>query len=264
MDYANSPAASRLIVLVLLCSGLLACGGTRILDQPVPLTIGQPQASSSNEDMTVSLDWIIVRDGPGTWARNADWDEYLVRFLNRSTSVLTITSVAAYDSTFTRQETNGRRNELVNASRLTAKRYASQGVEIKAGIGSGALLAAGAIGGAIAVEAGVAAALYMSSTAAAVTLGALVAAPVLVTGGIVKSVRTRKVSNEIMNRQADLPLILAPGEEQVTHLFFPLTPSPQNVEVIYRVDTETGARVLELDTSAALDGLHIMPNPAGG
>ena len=31
-----------------------------------------------------ALDWIIVRDGPGTWAKNVDWDEYLIRVHTKS------------------------------------------------------------------------------------------------------------------------------------------------------------------------------------
>jgi len=251
---------SRVALAFLLGVILTGCGGTKVLDEPLPLTLGQPLASAADERIEVYLDWVVVRDGPGTWARNADWDEYLVRYRNRSADIVAITSLAIFDSTLTRQDSSNQRDELVNASRLTARRYAGQGVEVKAGIGGGVLLTAGAVAGATAYGAGAAAALYMSSTAAAATLGALLVAPVLVTGGIVKGMNTRKVGNEIQRRQTPLPLLLAPGEERVSDLFFPLTPSPRKVEVVYRVGSDPAPRTLEIDTSAALDGLHLVPD----
>jgi hypothetical protein len=258
MVYSSSGAVSRVAVLLLVCGSLLCCGGTRILDKPLPLAIAQPVASLSDENIAVFLDWVIVRDGPGTWARDADWDEYFIRLQNRSTEVLTIMSVAIYDSTLYRQETNDQRSELVSASKLTARRYAGQGVEVKAGIRSDMLLvAAGAAGGITAVGLG-SAAMYMSSTAAAATLGALVAAPILITSGLIKAGNTRKVSKEIMHRHTLLPLSLVSGEERVADLFFPLTPSPARVEVIYQLGSETDARILNIDTSVVMDGLHIV------
>jgi len=133
--------------LIVLCSGLIGCGGTKVLEEPVPISLGPPLAASTNDQLTVSLDWVIVRDGPGSWARNADWDEYLIRFENRYPAAVSIRDIAVYDSTLTRQQSMGERKALVAASRRTARRYAGQGVEVKAGMGGGALIAAGVVGG---------------------------------------------------------------------------------------------------------------------
>jgi hypothetical protein len=254
-----SRLSGRPSVILLLSIGLTACGGTKLLNEPVPITIGQPLASAVDKRLSVALDGVIVRDGPGTWARNADWDEYLIRIQNISVSPVVITAIRVYDSTMTRQDSSGERRTLLAESRQTARRYDSQDIEIKAGLGSGTLMAAGAVGGAAAVTAG-SAALYMSSAAAATTVGVLLAAPALVAGGVVKSINQGRVGDEIARRQTEIPLPLEPGESKGLDLFFPLTPSPQKIEVLYEFVGVAGEYTLAVDTRAALNGLHHAPD----
>ena len=63
---------------------LSGCGGTKVLKEAQPIQTTQPLATVSDQQVTAILDWVIVRDGPGTWAKNADWDEYLLRIRNLS------------------------------------------------------------------------------------------------------------------------------------------------------------------------------------
>ncbi len=79
--------------------------------------------------------------------------------------------------------------------------------------------------------------------------------PALAVGGIVRGVRNSAVSKQIQQRQTVLPLELAAGEELPLNVFFPLAPSPGMVELSYT--DVTGQRSLIIDTSAALNGLHI-------
>ena len=51
---------------------LVGCGGTKVLKEPQPMQTTQPLAEVSDQQVTATLDWVIVRDGPGTWAKNAD------------------------------------------------------------------------------------------------------------------------------------------------------------------------------------------------
>lgn len=256
MSHLKVSHGARILLCAALLGTLAGCGGTKILDEEIPLALAEPLASGQDASLAVTLDWVIVRDGPGAWARNADWDEYLVRVENVSPRALTLTAVVVYDSTQTRLGTHGTRADLVAASRDTEKRYAGQGVEVKAGLGGGALMAAGATSGAVAVGAG-AAALYMSSAAAVGVVGALVAAPALVAGGIVKSVNQGRVSDEIEHRHAVLPLTLGPGETRGLNLFFPLAPSPGRLEVTYNIDQQTGPSTMALDIGPPLAGLHL-------
>ena len=63
------------------------------------------------------------------------------------------------------------------------------------------------------------------------------------------------MNNEIELRQTLLPLEIPANEKLGVNIFFPLAPSPSVVELIY-VDA-TGEHRLIIDTSKALDGLHI-------
>ena len=47
---------------------LTGCGGTKLLKDPEPLVVTQALATASNAQLSVALDWVIYRDGPGTWA----------------------------------------------------------------------------------------------------------------------------------------------------------------------------------------------------
>jgi len=254
-----NPLSIRLVrpVLVsLLYLALAACGGTKILKEPLPMAIGQPIAEAADEQVTVSVDWVIVREGPGTWAKNADWDEYLVRVQNHSQDRLLIEDIGVFDSMLVRTSSGESRRGLVAGSRQTARRYADNDIQVKAGVGAGALLAAGAVGGAAAVSAG-AAALYMSSAAAATTLGVLLAAPALVAGGVVKSLNQGRVDAEIISRQTVLPMFLEPGESRGLDLFFSLTPSPRKLRLEYQLNPDPQRYSLEIDFGNALQGLHL-------
>jgi len=69
---------SRTCCLLMLL-GLSACGGAKVLKDPESLVIAEPLASNADQYISATLDWVIYRDGPGTWAKNVDWDEYMIR-----------------------------------------------------------------------------------------------------------------------------------------------------------------------------------------
>jgi hypothetical protein len=234
--------------------GLSGCGGTKILKEPQPLAVEGALATGSDARVAVNLDWIIVRDGPGTWAKNADWDEYLVTLRNHSGGPLAVTAVAVVDSSEMRHGSIASRKKLVKASRQTAKRYRGQGIDVKAGVGGGALVVAGGLSASVGSGAAVAA-VYGSGAAAGAAVGALVLAPVLVVGGVVKGVNNSKVNAAIETRQTPLPLQIAPGHSQAFDLFFPIAPSPLEVHIDYT--DASGKHTIVMDTREALAGLHL-------
>jgi hypothetical protein len=252
---ANIAMAGKALACMVLITGLAGCGGTKILKEPEPMVLENSLLAGSDERLAVDLDWIIVRDGPGTWARNADWDEYLMRVRNTSSHPVQVTSIRIYDSGEFEHESVSNRKKLVKASRATAKRYKGQGVEVKAGLGGGALLVAGGVSASVGMSAG-AAAVYGSTATAAGAAGALLLAPVFITGGVIKGVNNSKVSNEIEKRQTLLPMQLRPDEYRPVDLFFPIAPSPSRIEVNYT--DSAGEHMLVLDTSEALAGLHLV------
>lgn len=250
---------SGVLFLLFVLSG---CGGSKLLKEPEPLTVTQVLAEASDQRLTVTLDWVIVRDGPGTWAKNVDWDEYLMRVQNLSDEPIRVTKIVVFDSLGTRIELGGNRRQLVEGSKETTRRYKDEGLKVKAGVGTetliiaGGLLTTAGVYVGISLLAGSTSALAASSAAA----GAVILGPVLivagVVGGAVRSMNNKEVNKHIESRQTLLPAVLPVAQGQNLDLFFPLAPSPRQIELIY-VDSN-GEHTLAIDTHSALDGLHLV------
>lgn len=245
------------IAFVLGTCVLAGCGGTKLLREPEPLVVEQALATAFDQQVAATLDWAIVRDGPGTWAKNVDWDEYLIRVQNLSDDSILVTSIAVLDSLGTRIESRENRNQLVKGTKETRRRYKGEGLKVKAGVGAGTMMIVGAATGAAAVSVGSAVAVVGGTELlAGAALGGLVLAPVLAVGGVMRGVNNSKVNKQIESRQALLPIVLQAEKETSLNVFFPLAPSPRQVEITY-VDSQ-GERTLIIDTHAVLDGLHLV------
>jgi hypothetical protein len=242
-------------VVLLLLLAISACGGAKVLKEPEPLVVTQPLATALDQYLSVTLDWVIVRDGPGTWAKNVDWDEYLLRVQNLGDDSIRVTNITVLDSLGTRIETGDSRKQLVKGTKKTKRRYKGEGLKVKAGVSAGTLLAAGAVTAVTVVSAGSAVALGGGALAAGVGTGLLLV-PVLAVGGVFRGVNNSKVNNQIESRQTLLPVELQDEVENSLHVFFPLAPSPRQLELTY-VDSR-GEHTLIVDTRAALEGLHLV------
>jgi hypothetical protein len=246
--------------LLLVACLLAGCGGTKMLKEAQPIQTTRPLAAAADQRVSSTLDWVVVRDGPGTWARNADWDEYLLRVNNQSEQSIHVTRLLVVDSLDTRIESQPGRKQLVKSSKKTAKRYRNSGMKVKAGRGAGTMLVAGAAVTAVGVGAATASVIGAGYGAAAggagvAASGLLLLGPALAVGGVVRGVNNSKVNNQIELRQTVLPLEIPAGEELGLDVFFPLAPSPKRVELVYT--DAAGEHSLVIDTSTALDGLHI-------
>lgn len=262
------PHRASLIQLVgLLCALALAggcVGGSKILKEPIPLELDKPLATSEDSNLRAAVDWVIVPGGPGTWARKAGWDEYLISVQPSAPCPLDIQSIALVDGLETRQMPELGRRELVAATRATRKRFRKAGLKPVTSAGTGGLLAAGALAGGALIGAEIATlsslGLGGSTVAAAgAQSGALViGAPIIIVGGIMRGANHKRVDNEIIARQTKLPYRLAADEVTQLHVFMPITPSPQRVEIQYSC-AET-ANTLPIDLSEHLAGLHLEPD----
>ena len=254
MDNNSFRAISKILILAGLLQGLTACGGTKMLKEPEPLVATESLATAADQSLAVTLDWIIVRDGPGTWAKNVDWDEYLIQVQNRGDDSLQITNIAVVDSLGTRIEAGETRKQLVKSTRKTKRRYKGEGLNVNAGAGAGTLMVTGAVTAATAVSLG-SAAVYGGTAVAGAAAAGLVLAPALAVGGVFRAVNNSKVGNQIESRKTLLPLPLHDDTEKGLHVFFPLAPSPRQIEITY-VDS-LGTHTLIVDTQVALEGLHL-------
>jgi len=239
--------------LILIACVLAGCGGTKILKEPEPLAIGDSIAAGSDQRLSAALDWVIFRDGPGTWARNADWDEYLIRVENAGDDSLQIIDIAVVDSLGVEVNSREDRRQLIKGTKETERRYRDDGIKVKAGL-SGTVLV-GASVAAAAGTSGLGAAAMAGGGAAAGAAAVVVLVPALAVGGIARGVNNGKVNVEIESRQTPLPLMLVAGEKKSLNVFFPLAPSPQEILVTY-ADSQ-GQYMLAIDTRTALEGLHL-------
>lgn len=248
------------VVLSILIAG--CGGGSKILKKPLPVQVVQPLASTSDTHISATLEWIVIRDNPGTWAKNADWDEYLLRIKNNTDEPVSVESVVVFDSLGTRLEPERDRKALVKASKQTYKRYEKASTKVMAGRSGVGLFATGAavtvVGTAAAVSAAYGSILAGgggAGAAGAIGAGLVLAGPAIALGGIVRHANNRAVDEEIKRRQSELPTLVAPGEAPVLGLFFPIAPSPTHLEVSYVF--RGVAHDLTLDLKEALLGIHL-------
>ena len=240
---------------------LSACGGTKLVKHPtaLPTPVEASFASATDAALGARLEWIIVRDSPGTWAKNADWDEYFIRVRNTSGAPIRITGVSVVDSLGQANPTLGKRKALVKASRKNAKRYKQSNLRVVAGV-SGTTITAAGVGVGLGMG-GVAASGGGMLAGAAGAAAFLTVAPAFAVVGIFRGVRNSQVNNRIEDRQSKLPASIAAGEEQALDLFFPLSPSPTRIQITY-ADAQGTSHQLDIDTSKTLAGLHL--GPSGG
>jgi len=239
---------------LLLLLGLSGCGGTKVLKEPEPLVVTRSLATASDQHLSATLDWVIFRDGPGTWAKNVDWDEYMIGVKNLGGDSLQLTNITVLDSLGTPIEPRQSRKQLVKGTKETKRRYKGEGLKVKAGVSGGVLVGTGIVVAAGTSSAGAAGLAGASAAGGAAAVVLLV--PVLAVGGIVRGVNNSKVNNQIESRQTLLPVVLQEEQEKNFVIFYPLAPSPQQIELTY-LDSR-GDHTLVVDTQAALEGLHLV------
>jgi len=260
-------AGKAILTFLLVClAGLLsACGGSKLLKNPEPIELTKPLEKVSDLQVTAALQWVIVRDGPGTWAKAASWDEYLLSVNNQTGEEIQINAVYIVDSMGFQHPSDSKRRRLVKASKETIRRYQEIDIGINAGYGGGAALVAAGVGAGylataafnVAVEAALMSGATATGTMVVAASAAFIVAPILIVGGIAQGVNNHKVTTEIVARHTALPLTVAANETPSLDLFFPLAPSPQRIDIVY--SGHFGERVISLDTSEVLNGLHVLP-----
>ena len=261
----------RPCVAIAKCGLLIACaivvsgcaGGQKLLKEPIPVTREAPLAVGQTEHLAVSLDWVVVPGGPGSWAENARWDQYQVSVQRLVAEPVTVSAVRVVDSMDVPLAPLGDRKALVAATKETGKRYARAGFDVQPGAGLDPVLSVGT--GAAAVGAASGAALGsalggLGASGAAIGAGAaagaiVVGAPILAVGGIMRASRHQKVNAVIVDRAIVLPIEVALDAPVRLELFMPITPGPQVLELDYQLGTESKTLALPLDD--VLGRLHL-------
>lgn len=236
---------------------LVGCGGTGKLSKPVPDTTPHVIAEATDYRVTASIESVIVRDGPGSWAKNAFWDEYRIRVTVADGWAVEISRVVVVDSLGEHHRPGISLQELADGTQRTAERYQDSNLRMTPGLGGA--LEAGVLVGGTSAAVGLATLGSTGAAATAATAG-LVVAPVLIGAGLIGMAEVLPVQFEIDRRNTSLPLELVGGSVTTLDLFFPVAPSPQQVNIRY--SDPAGVHVLSIDTSTALAGLHLLPKAA--
>ena len=221
-------------------------------DTPPPLALN---LATVQPPVAVTLQTVIVFKGPGSWKKEAYWDEYVVAITNQGTTPVTFESAALYDALGNVQSFGRNPWELEKLSRENLQKYQHYGRKIMIGAG----LTAGWF---TSVGLGYAAT-WVGNTALATTAAAvIVVIPVwALSTGVRYMVARSAITDEFNRRRIAGPLVLKPGETRQGSLFFPISPGPQRLAL--RCWANDSAQVVTLDL-APLAGLHFLKELAAG
>jgi len=197
------------------------------------------------------LDSVITYNGPGSWKRDALWDEYVVTFHNPGNQPLSVSAAGLVDPAGAAQSPGGEPWTLEKDSKRLEQKYREAGLtfsresdfdKLKLGTGLGIIVAGLGAGGAVA------------------TAGAMVFwAPVYFWASSARNHDHRAlIEAEFTRRRIVMPLTLAPGETRTGSFYFPMTPRPRSLGLHWSAEQQAGETVLPLDF---LRGLHDRATP---
>jgi hypothetical protein len=220
-------------------------------DTPPPVLLNlETEAHSVN----ALINTVIIFGGPGSWKREAYWDEYLLSITNHGDHPVTLTSSMLIDFQDNQVMSGNDPWELQEQSKEWIKKYdpGTTGVVLK--VGAATLLtgaALGAYGLAIAAPG-----LVVGMAAISATILAL---PIVGVGSIIANVRKQhKIEDEFNRRRLMLPATIPPGQVTQGSLFFRITPGPKRLTLLF------SGHEADFDVSvdlAPLSNLHIDRNP---
>lgn len=198
--------------------------------------------------LDTSLYTVISDGGPGSWKREAFWDEYVITLHNEGQRALSITAVALTDYAGAMRPPGTDPWELERESKTLEKRYRDAGLSF-------ARMAAPRVIASAAEPSVVASAGIGTTGAAAAATATAVALPIY--GASVFGINMHNkavIRKEFNRRRISLPLMLGPGDSRTGSFFFPMVPNPQAITVRWSSGAGEGETTLELQF---LKGLHV-------
>jgi hypothetical protein len=189
-----------------------------------PVLINLP---STDPPIEALLHTVIKFHGPGSWKRNAYWDEYVVTVANRGNALVTIESATLFDRENTSTVAGENPWELEQASYKLADEHV--GFVKQSTIQTSRAVVGGALAGGILVPAE------------------------YITGTIYANINSRNaVEQEFKRRRLVLPAVLVPGQLTYGSLFFRISPDAQRLTLHCRVDDTPRDVVIDLTPIADL------------
>ena len=197
---------------------------------PVPLNL-ETEAHS----VDVLINTVIIFGGPGSWKREAYWDEYLLSITNHSDHPVTLTSSMLIDFQGNQVMSGNDPWELQEQSKEWIKGYdpGTTGVVLKVGAAS---LLTGAVASAI-VGASLSGTMAAPTGAALVAGGAavtIVALPIIGLGSVLANVSQKhKIQDEFNRRRLVQPITIQPSQMIQGSVFFRITPGPKRLTLLF-------------------------------
>ena len=184
--------------------------------------------TTAGEFVQPTIHAVVVIGGPGSWKKEAYWDEYIVSIANHGTAPVAIESVLLTGIAATSVPPHDNPWALEKVSRTAAKRNfgIAKDTALQVGTGLSVVLGAGYIAGAsVGTGAG-----FLGGLGAAMvaTSAVVVAAPVVVGTSIYRNITGRhRIETEFNRRRLALPATLVPTQVVQGSLFLPITPGPK-------------------------------------
>ena len=197
--------------------------------------------------LAATLNTVITYRGPGSWKREAFWDEYVVTLHNPDTEPLAITAVHLVDFAGTGQSEGNNPWKLESESKTLERKFRDAGVAFARNAGPATLWVGTEYAAAITSFMGGGG---LSALGTAVVVGVPV---YYVTVIVINQHNKSTVLAEFNRRRLVLPLTLPPGATTTGSFFFPMGPNPRLLRLNWSAGSNSGEAVLALDF---LHGLH--------
>ena len=208
---------------------------------------------TETKPVELTLQSVIVYQGPGAWKANAGWDEYVVTRRNQGSEPATLDSANLLDfqSQYVVPGENHVALEKESEMRI-AKINAALGNIVELGAG----FSPSTIEGPLAIIGGV-------YSVGAILFSGGMAAPIVIPINLGATAyrnasNSHEIEKELGRRRIAFPLTLAPGQEVTGSIFFPVTPGPARLEVKFHGSEQISALDLHLPQLAQL---HFTPAP---
>jgi hypothetical protein len=209
----------RLVALLIVCSLTGCATGSHRIAQPSapPADLG---LSAADANLSVSLHYLIITNGPGSWVENAPWDEYALTVMNLTDSPVIVGKISVLDPRGMFIDSEGNPAQLERKSSDLAAEYGKLGMSVAVGQAA----AAAGVGG--------------------------VFGPVSSLFGITRAHYQRQEQQEIrneFNRRRLLNFRLSGHKSMSGSAFLPIVPDPKALIVNYRKGNEVGAVEISLE-----------------
>lgn len=250
-------AASAILALGLAQTGCVTSKKYKMTkeDTPAARTLGWSVTAPPAE---LTLQTVIVFKGPGSWKREARWDEYVVAITNRGAEPMSIDTVELIDLLGQPQVPGIDPWKLEKLSYTNWDKYGKTGLKLLAGAGAVVVYAAVVYGVASAslISAALGGTAAAGGAVALLSIIPVVAVVDIVAVAVMNRKNKVKVQQEFERRRLVLPLTVTPGATAAGSFFFPMTPGPQRLILKGKAGEAPFELVLELKPLA---GLHLKP-----